>query len=161
MTVWSERSPISAVMLNPALIAAVLAAAAQGHEKETGQGMPWVLSFVAAPMVLHRATREALPASTRTHLAAWTGRNPVLRAGFPARAQTLAKPVKEGTRFGLAHDALVLEEGGRLRSVYRRPRGFNTPDELDQLLRKASLLGRWLAKADSPATVFALLGVAP
>ncbi|MEU2772675.1 three component ABC system middle component [Streptomyces sp. NPDC007162] len=161
MTAWSERSPISAAMLNPALIAAVLATAAQGYGKETEQGMPWALSFVAAPMVLHRATREALPASTRTHLAAWTGKNPVLRAGFPARAQTLAAPVKEGTRFGLAHHALVLEDDGRLRSAYRRPRGFTAPDELDQLLRKASLVGRWLAKADSPATVFALLGVAP
>ncbi|MFI2380484.1 three component ABC system middle component [Streptomyces sp. NPDC018964] len=161
MTAWSSRSPISAVMFNPALIAAVLATAAQGFGKETENGMPWALSFVVAPMVLHQPTRQALPASTRTHLAAWAGKNPVVRAGFPARAQALMEPVKEGTRFGLAHRALALEPGGRLRSEYRRPRGFKTPEELDQMLRKAGLVGRWLAKADSPATVFAVLGVAP
>ncbi|GHC34466.1 three component ABC system middle component [Streptomyces rochei] len=161
MTAWSDRSPISAVMLNPALMAAVLASAAQGHEKETGQPMPWVLGFVAAPMVLHQPTRNALPASTRTHLGAWIGKNPVLRAGFPARAQTLAEPVKEGTRFGLAHHTLTLEPDGCLRATYRRPRGFKTPEELDQMLRKANLVGRWLAKSDSPATVFAVLGVTP
>ncbi|MEU6033708.1 three component ABC system middle component [Streptomyces tauricus] len=161
MTAWSDRSPISAVMLNPALMAAILASAAQGHEKETQQAMPWVLGFVTAPMVLHQPTRNALPISTRTHLGAWIGKNPVLRAGFPARAQALAEPVKEGTRFGLAHHALTLEPDGRVRSLYRRPRGFKTPDELDHMLRKASLVGRWLSKADSPATVFAVLGVAP
>ncbi|MGQ4479353.1 three component ABC system middle component [Streptomyces sp. SAS_276] len=161
MTAWSERSPIPAVMLNPALMAAVLANAAQGYEKETAQAMPWVLGFVAAPMVLHQPTRKALPTSTRTHLGAWIGKNPVLRAGFPARAQALAQPVKEGTRFGLAHRALTLEPGATLRSTYSRPRGFTTPGELDLILRKASLVGRWFAKADSPATVFAVLGVAP
>ncbi|MGY3200503.1 three component ABC system middle component [Streptomyces sp. TE5632] len=161
MTAWSDRSPISAVMLNPALMAAILASVAQGYEKETEQAMPWVLGFVAAPMVLHQPTRKALPASTRTHLGAWIGKNPVLRAGFPARVQALTEPVKEGTRFGLAHHVLTLEPGGRMRSAYRRPRGFKTPEELDQILRKASLAGRWLAKADSPATVFAVLGVTP
>ncbi|MER6561931.1 three component ABC system middle component [Streptomyces sp. NPDC001027] len=161
MTAWRDRSPIAAVMLNPALMAAILASAAQGHEKETEQAMPWSLAFVAAPMVLHQPTRQALPTSTRTHLAAWIGKNPVLRAGFPARAQALTEAVKEGTRFGLAHRALTLEPDGRLRSAYRRPRGFTTPEELDHMLRKAGLVGRWLAKADSPATVFAVLGVTP
>ncbi|MFE6384616.1 three component ABC system middle component [Streptomyces roseolus] len=161
MTVWADRHPIAAAMLNPALISAVLATAAQGYHKESEQGMPWALGFIAAPMVLHRSTRQALPASTRTHLATWAGRNPVIRAGFPARAQALTDAVKEGTRFGLAHGALALEPQGRLRSTFRRPRGFNPPAELDQILRKASLTGRWLAKAESPATVFAVLGVAP
>ncbi|MFN1190046.1 three component ABC system middle component [[Kitasatospora] papulosa] len=89
MTAWANRSPIAAAMLNPALVAAVLATAAQGYEKETGQGMPWSLSFVVAPMVLHQSTRQALPTSTRTHLAVWAGKNPLVRAGFPARAQAL------------------------------------------------------------------------
>ncbi|MEU3628897.1 three component ABC system middle component [Amycolatopsis coloradensis] len=43
----------------------------------------------------------------------------------------------------------------------RRPRGFQIPDELADILRKAGFAGRWLAKIDSPATVFAVLGVAP
>lgn len=161
MTAWANRSPIAAAMLNPALVAAVLATAAQGYQKETGQGMPWSLSFVVAPMVLHQSTRQALPTSTRTHLAVWAGKNPLVRAGFPARAQALVDPVKEATRFGLAHRALTLEAGGRLHSTYQRPRGYRPPGQLDQMLRKAGLVGRWLAKADNPATVFAVLGVTP
>ncbi|WP_405785698.1 three component ABC system middle component [Streptomyces sp. NBC_01367] len=161
MTAWVDRHPISAVMLNPALITAVLATAAQGYDKETKQGMPWTLAFIVAPMVLHQPTRLALPTSIRTHLATWAGQHPVVRAGFPARAKALVEPVKEGTRFGLAHQALAIDPEGRLRATFRRPRGVKPPIELDQILRKAALAGRWLAKADSPTTVFAVLGVAP
>lgn len=148
-------------MVNPAFVAIILAAAAEGYRKETGQSMPWSLSFVVVPMVLHLPTRRALPASTRTHLSTWTAKHPIVRAGFPARARELVEPVKEGTRFGLEHGALKLETEGRLRSAYRKRRSLGTPAELALILRKASLVGRWLAKVDSPVTVFALLGVAP
>lgn len=160
MTAWTDRSPIIAAMLNPALIAAILAEAADGYHRESEQTLPWTLSFITAPLVLHRGTRQTLPTSTRTHLATWTSRNPVIRAGFPARAQGLVEPVKEGIRFGLAQGALSLEDD-HLTGQTRRPRGFVMPDELADILRKARFVGRWLAKIDSPATVFAVLGVAP
>ena len=160
MTLWTDRQPIVAAMLNPALICALLATASEGYRKESAQGMPWVLSFVVAPMVLHRGTREALPATTKTHLTTWASRHPVLRAGFPPRAQGLVQAVREGTRFGLAHGVLRID-ADRLHASVRRPRGFRTPAELDEILRKANLMGRWLAKTDSPTTIFAVLGVAP
>src|SRR5688500_6527634 len=158
MTTWTERPQVVASMLNPALVATILASASEGHNKEVGRPLPWPLSFVIAPLVLHRGTREALPSSTRTHLTSWTSRNPVLRAAFPLRAQGLVQPVREGLRFGLTHGALTLEGDG-LRGRVRRPRGFQVPDELSDLVRKASFAGRWLAKSDNTATVFAVLGV--
>jgi hypothetical protein len=147
-------------MLNPALIAAVLANAAHGYHQESDLAMPWTLSFITAPLVLHRGTRQALPTSTRTHLATWTSRNPIIRAGFPPRAQGLVEPVREGIRFGLAQGALTLEDD-RWSGQTRRPRGFVIPDELADILRNARFVGRWLAKIDNAATVFAVLGVAP
>ncbi|MCX4757849.1 three component ABC system middle component [Kitasatospora purpeofusca] len=161
MTAWNQQPSVVATMLNPALLAAVLEAATQGHQKESGQDMPWVLSFVVAPMVLHRGTREALPASTRTHLATWVSRNPVLRAGLPQRAVNLVDPVRAGLRFATAHGLLQMHEDRLVAPPRKRPRGFKTERELDELLRKASLAGRWLSKTDSPATVLAILGVAP
>lgn len=160
MTVWAERPPIVAAMLNPALISALLAAASEGYRKESDHALPWPLSFIVAPLVLHRGTRQELPASTRTHLATWTSRNPVLRAGFPLRAQGLVEPVREALRFGIGHGVLTVVADG-LQGRTRRPRGFQTPDELADILRKAGFVGRWLAKIDSTATVFAVLGVAP
>ncbi|MEU7590769.1 three component ABC system middle component [Micromonospora sp. NPDC049230] len=160
MTAWNDRPPITAAMLNPALVAAILATAADGYRKESDRAMPWPMAFIIVPLVLHRGTRQALPTSVRTHLATWTSRNPVLRAGFPPRAQGLVEPVKEGVRFGLTHGALTLE-GNALRGRTRRPKGFQMPDELADILRRASFVGRWLAKIDNTATVFAVLGVTP
>lgn len=161
MTPWRERPSVVAAMLNPALVAALLATAAEGHKRESDMGIPWVLSFVVAPMVLHRGTRNALPTTTRTHLATWISRNPVHRAGLPQRAQGLVEPVRAGMRLGVAHGVLRVE-GDRLTALpRRRPRGFQTPPELDEILRKSNLMGRWLSKTDSPATVLALVGVAP
>lgn len=147
-------------MLNPALIAAILATAADGYRKEADRAMPWPLSFIITPLVLHRGTRQALPATTSAHLATWVSRNPLVRAGFPPRAQGLVEPVREGVRFGITHGALTVDEEG-LRGRTRRPRGFQIPEELAEILRKASFTGRWLAKIDNTATVFAVLGVAP
>lgn len=160
MTDWSKRPPIVAAMLNPALIAVIIASAADGYRKESERALPWPLSFVIAPLVLHRGTRQALPSTTSAHLATWASRNPVLRAGFPPRAQGLVDPVKEGLRFGLAHSVLSVEGDG-LHGRTRRARGFQVPDELAEILRKSSFAGRWMAKIDNVATVFAVLGVAP
>lgn len=148
-------------MLNPALLAAVTAAAASEYERADGEPMPWPLAYLVAPLVLHRGTRNALPKTTRTHLGNWVSQNPVIHAGIPARAQSLAKPVREGLRFGLAHGALQVDAQGRLKGDVAAPEKKVATSEVDQIIAKAGLVGKWFAKIDQPATAFAVLGVAP
>lgn len=154
MTAWLERPRVEATLLNPALLAVLLAAAAEAYEDG---GMPWPLAFLVPPLVLHRPTRDALPRTTRTHLSTWIRREPLLRAGFPARAAAMVPLTREGLRLGLRAGVLVRDGAmltGRLNTEA-------PPGELKQLIRRAALVGRWLAKTDQPSTVFALLGVAP
>ena len=146
-------------MLNPALMAAITAAAAVEYERTGGDPMPWPLAFLVAPLVLHRGTREALPRTTRTHWASWVSEHPVEHAGFPARAQALTSLVREGVRFGLAHEALVVDDQGRLAG--RLGPAPRKGTELADIVAKAGLVGKWLTKLDQPATAFALLGVKP
>jgi hypothetical protein len=156
---WRERPQAGAAFLNPALLAAVQASAARAYEAERrGRPMVWPLCFLVAPLVLHRPTREALPASTRTHLPKWVSDHPVLVAGLPARSKSLMPSVREGLRFGLRHDLLVLQDG-MVRAA--QPREPKTTGELKELLRSAALVGRWTAKSENPSTVFTLLGVRP
>jgi len=172
-----SRSPIAAAMLNPALLASIAAAAANGHAQAAdGATLPWSYAFVTAPLVLHRDTRMALPTTIATHLPTWLDRHTTLRVGFPARARALTDAVKEGIRFGLRHGALSIVDGYRLRSNIPAP----TPSALDKIMQqssgtlqlardadfgevitKARFVGRWLTKLDSPATAFTLLGVTP
>lgn len=148
-------------MLNPALLATVIAVAASEYERADGSPMPWPLAFLVAPLVLHRDTRNALPRSTRTHLATWVSNNAVLRAGLPARAISLTDPVREGLRFGLRMGVLTLTDDGRLHSSL--PTANRPPDigDLRPIVQSSGLVGKWFAKLDQSATAFALLGVAP
>jgi len=153
---WADRSRVEATLLNPALIALLIAEAAREYEAQA-EPMSWPMTFLIPPLVLHRPTRDALPQNTRTHLSTWISRQPVLHAGFPERAVAMAPLAREALRFGLRHGVLVVSDG-RVRGVVNQT---PPPGDLRVLIRKAALLGRWLAKTDQPSTVFALLGVRP
>lgn len=147
-------------MLNPALLAVITASAAIEYERADGAAMPWPLSFLVAPMVLHRGTRDALPRRTTTHLGNWVAQNPVIHAGFASRAQSLSDVVREGMRFGLANELLEVDRHGRLSGALGPAPRVSNP-EVDPLVARAGFVGRWLTKMDQPATAFILLGVAP
>ncbi|MFD9451854.1 three component ABC system middle component [Streptomyces sp. NPDC059985] len=102
-------------------------------------------------------TRRALPTSTRTHLTNWVAEHPALVAGLAPRGASLAPAVREGLRFGLRHQMLAIEQGC-LKGTLARSRAGG---ELADLIKAASLIGRWTAKSENPSTVFALLGVRP
>lgn len=158
MPSWTQRPQASAAFLNPALVAVIAAAAARDYEREaSGRLMPWPMAFVVAPLVLHRPTRQVLPTSTRTHLTNWVAEHPALVAGLAARSSSLAPAVREGLRFGLRHHMLTIEQGC-LKGTIPKSR---TDGELADLIKAASLIGRWTAKSDNHSTVFALLGVRP
>jgi hypothetical protein len=156
MSAWTERPRVEATLLNPALIAVLLAAAARDYDSPSAR-MPWPLAFLVPPLVLHRPTRDALPRDTRTHLSTWIRRQPLLRAGFPARAAAMVPLTREGLRFGLRAGVLARDGASLIGHLdAEAPAG-----ELRQLVQRAGLVGRWMAKTDQPSTVFALLGVAP
>jgi hypothetical protein len=157
MSDWLLRPRVEAALLNPALIGMSIAHAADGYGQTAQEPMPWPIAFLVAPIVLHRPTREALPADTRTHFATWVTRHPLLVAGFPRRADVMTDPTREGLRMALRTGRLVIANAGVIPiSPSTSPQG-----ELRQLLRSAALVGRWLARLDQPSTAFALLGVTP
>jgi hypothetical protein len=154
---WAERSRLIAHLLNPALIAAIEARAAAEYGSSRPRGIPWPLAFVIAPLVLHGPTRARLPRSTATHLSTWLLQNADLRSAFALRAASLAPAVREGLRFGLRHGVLQLENG-HFKGSSSRPPGLG---EVRELVSSAGLVGRWLARTENAATVFALFGIRP
>jgi hypothetical protein len=157
MTSWEQRPRLLAHFLNPALLALVIGACAAGYERARHEPIPWVLLFVAAPLVLHGPSRRALPRDTRTHFSTWIARNPDVLAGFPERVRGIAPRVREGLRYGIRYGVLSIENE-LVHSSFAPP---SAPDRLDDLVRTARLIGRWLAKLDRPSTAYALLRVTP
>ena len=157
MKAWPDRPRVEATMLNPALFAALISVAAHDYQANADEAMIWPLGFLLPPLVLHRPTRDTLPTSTRTHFSTWVRREPLIRAGFPARAAALTALTREGLRAGLRAGVLAID-GGRLSgTLTARP----AEGELGEMMKAAALVGRWLAKLDQPSTAFALLGVRP
>lgn len=161
---WGEQPREEARLLNPAFIAALLWACADGHGAETGTGLPYPLSFIALPVVLHRPTRTTLPSTKRTSLAAWLGANPRALVGFSDRASALVTIVKAGLLFGCREGLLAMEHervhaGSRPRSISSFER--DTTDEVNDCLKRARFVGRWFAGAGPSGTVMALWGVSP
>lgn len=157
MSDWLLRPRVEASLLNPALIGLSIAHAATGYRRDAQATMPWPMVFLIPPIVLHRPTRDELPANTRTHFATWVTHHPQLVAGFPRRALVMAEPTREGVRLALRTRQLTIVDARVASSQLAHP----PAGELRQLLRTATLVGRWFARLDQPSTAFALLGVAP
>jgi hypothetical protein len=159
---WTQRSPVPATMFNPALIAVVLAAAANQFKDKSGFPMPWPMSYLVPPMVLHEPTRTALPKTSSTSLPKWVGEQAILTAGFPSRARHLAPHVREGLRFGLREQMLELVLQGTALQCTKLPKTTkNSPGDLAPIVRGAGMLGRIFARTGDAATVYAALRIRP
>lgn len=163
-SIWSDRPVEEARLLNPAFLAALLWSCTNGYSSVEEQGMPYVLSFVAVPVILHKATRERLPRSVRTSLAAWLAENAQVHVRFAERATSLVPLVKEGILFG-ANGHLIEISSSRVVAA-PRPSSMarflrQSSDEVSTCMTKAKFVGKWFAASGSPTTVMALWGVAP
>jgi hypothetical protein len=168
MLKWRDLPPEVLHHLNPAFVSVLLARSASGYFAEAGRAMPYPLVFVAAPVVLHRDTREQLPRDVRTRMSSWLLQRPEARVGFAERARNVAPFVREGLMFGLASRALRIAPDGGIEaaagvSTKRElpKRAGAAAEDVNDCLRRATFAGRWLAGAGSASTIFALWGIRP
>lgn len=163
MKIWSERPIEEANLLNPAFCCAVLAASVAGYSSIEDAGMPYPLTFMVLPIVLHKPTRESLPRSTRTSLAAWMQNNAEARVLYAERLLSLKPHTREAIRFGILYGSITLHQSWLVQTILRES-GLTRilrklDDEANNCVSRANLVGKWLAAAGSPQTVMALWGV--
>jgi Family of unknown function (DUF6521) len=166
MQPWSTRVIEEANLFNPAFCATLLAKAADEFVKKAHRPLPFALSFLVLPVVLHQATRSALPGSTVTSLLPWIQENRAQLIGFATRVQHLRGITREALMFGLQHETLALSDegdvmvGSRRQSATEKRTGLFT-DEAHECVDRAGFVGRWFAVAGTTATIYAAWGVAP
>lgn len=167
MQPWAERAVEEANLFNPAFCATLIAKGVGDFTRKAGgRPMPFALSFLVLPIVVHHRTRRSLPGSTVTAMLPWLQDNRAQLVGFPGRVRRLTPFSREAIMFGIAHAALAIEDEGNLvlgiskvTATERRTPLFTT--EARDCLDRAGFLGRWLATAGTPATVLAAWGVSP
>ena len=165
MSSWTERSREETRLFNPGFLSLLIWSATTGYREVTGEGLPFELAFVALPASLHKPTRQALPRSPRTSLAAWLEENTYFRVGFAERAKGLAPFVREAILFGSIHGLIAVSEGGRIMAS-SQPRSLSryrreATEEVRDCIRRAEFVGKWFGAAGTPTTVMALWGVVP
>lgn len=128
---------------------------------ETGKGMPFGLSFLVLPLVLHKPSRDFLPKSIATKFHTWVHNNQSLRVGFSARAQKMTDYTKESLLFGVHRQILIISDDGLINAPKVRLPKLDWPldSESSKCKNKAHFLGRWLTRAGDLATIYAILGV--
>jgi hypothetical protein len=164
--VWSKRVVEEANLFNPAFCAVLLAKAAEEFTKKTQQPFPFSLAFLVLPVVLHRGTRAALPGSTVTSLLTWIQEHREQLVNFAGRVQSLSAITREAILFGTQHETLTIAHSGgiavgaRKQSPTDKRTGLFT-DEARECVERAGFLGRWLAAAGTPATIYSVWGITP
>lgn len=165
MRPWTERPVEEAALLNPAFCATVLTTALDGYVEHAPSGMSFPLAFLVLPLVLHKQTREALPSTVRTSMAAWIESHSEARIGLAERVRALAPFTREALLFGSTHRVLGFSESGRLAVLGDlsgvRKYSRTTSAETRACIEKGLFVGRWFAAAGSEQTILSLWGVRP
>lgn len=148
-------------MLNPALGSLLISSCAWAHRHVSGRSLPIEYAFLVLPLVLHRSTRRELPSNTNSLLTKWVAERPLVQAAFALRARSLVPFTREALRYGVGCQQIEMNGDGTLSGSAKRSAALEPETELNELVRAAALVGRWLAKVERPSTLFALLGVTP
>lgn len=163
MLPWDKRTSEIAYLLNPAFCALSLFDAINEFQEVKSDGMPYAFSFLILPLTLHAPTREALPKTIATSMDTWleTQQNSDVVIGFPERARQLVPFTKEAIIFGMHRNVLAINSSGKFLSLKQ-----NLSTQLlhativgFEYRERSKFLGRWLANAGTPATVFKIWGI--
>jgi len=166
MRPWADRTKEEAYLLNPAFCCVVLTAAISGFVSVRQEdGVPFPFAFMFLPIALHKPTRDSLPATTRTSMAAWLQEHSDARVLFYERLVSLKPHTREAIQFGMQADWIGLDEGGFLgtslteRDVERNVQAFDSDSR--NCVMRARFLGRWFAAGGPTHTVMAFWGIRP
>jgi hypothetical protein len=164
MRPWAKRPRETAHLLNPAFCCAAITAAVGTYSSRYPEGVPFPLTFMFLPIVLHRVTREQLPRTARTSVPVWIQQHAEAKVLFAERTIALKPITQEALLFGIQNGWLTLQDGHvqtMLASSAITALPNRCADEARECLSRAIFLGKWFASAGSAYTLMALWGIRP
>lgn len=163
MKPWTERPPEIANLLNPAFCGIILHEFCFSYQAAGEPATPFSLSFLALPITLPPSTRKTLTPRVR-QLQTWVAENEIARVELARQVRDLLPFTKEAVSFLACRKLLSFTPTGGL-LVGRRLNGSQRTDfrigDRGEAMNAASKLGKLMALAGSPGTIFAQLGLQP
>lgn len=161
MKPWSQRPVEVRNLFNPAFCGLVVHRALKGYEEIKADGMPYSLSLLVLPLVLHGDTRKELRSRPKTRLLSILEQSHVT-LGFDERASELLQFAHEGFALLAQRHCIEVSESGSIRTVARRMRStVGETEETQECLRTAKRIGKEFARIGDRATIYTALGVRP
>ena len=157
-------TPETLRLLNPGFLANVIGHAAVGYAEYRDQGLPFALSFIVPPLVLHKDTRVVLPKLITSKLPDWAHKNSAELAFLPDHARELHPAVRSAILIGVHLDIICFDDDARMRTASQ----FNSnaaqkeskkSDEVGEIMAKSHFMGRWLSVSGNQPTVLSILGI--
>jgi len=163
MKAWNQRNPIVANLLNPAFCGEVIRRSANSYNKATNSNFPFAFSFIILPILLHKETRDRMPKTTRSYLFAWVEDNEDLFYNFSLRAKQMVPFTKEAILFLIQNELVEIDNKGQLIVTPKRIKKFSGEDldEVNTILKKSEMLGKWLSHNSSINSVFSFFRITP
>ena len=165
MQAWEQRPVEVANLLNPAFCAVLIRQAIYGYSMTISEGMPFSLSFLILPLILHENTRSSLPKiyNPKTKLHAWIHKYPEIKAGLPDRVKTLQPYSREAILFGLQRHVLRVGDQGLFFIGQQKLKKleWGKDSEPQICLKKSQLIGRLFSNTGDESMVYTVLGIQP
>ncbi|WP_337043675.1 three component ABC system middle component [Emticicia sp. 17c] len=162
-SIWEERNPIVANLFNPAFCGEVLRVAISNYNKNSSTNFPFAFSFIILPILLHEETRNKMPKTTKTYLFVWVEENDNLFFDFAIRARSMVKYTKEAISFLLMYEKININEDGEIIANDKRNTPIVSEDyaEYNNILKKAEMLGKWLAVTKNVKSIYSFFRILP
>ncbi len=165
MKPWADRTREEAHLLNPAFCCATITSACDGYKEASGQSLPFALSFMVLPIILHKQTRESLPRTSRTSIPAWLQENAELKIGFYERLKALKPHTREALNYGMLFKWIAIGELGHIQCIIPSNQITRIIRSLDgdanDCVSRSRFLGKWFGLIPTSETIMAFWGIRP
>jgi hypothetical protein len=161
MKQWNERTSEIANLLNPAFCASVIYPVIFEFQKHKGKPMPFVLTYLILPIILHKTTRERI--DSRTNMVVWLQKYPDVLINFPQRARSLVSFSNEAIEYLLMQKIITFDESGIIitKTISKATMAKSSDKEILECYNRSEHLGRWFAQIGVEENIYAAWGVKP
>ncbi len=160
---WEDRPIVVANLLNPSFCGEILRAVIKAYTKETSQGLPFTLTFLVLPILLNKETRERFPKSVSTKFYEWLEENAIVKIFIGTRIKNLVPYTREGIQFLIYYEAININNKAELELIPYRKKTiqYKNSNEIEDIYKKAEMLGKWLGRTGDITTIYSLIGIKP
>ena len=156
---WNNRPFDVANLYNPAYLGRILVEYIDSYKIATKKGIPLEIIYVTFPLIIVKSLQKRLPKKSNAIFHKWLIENSDLKFNYFNTVIQYLPFIKEAIIFLLQRNIIALEKNTlRINKQIRKTLKSDT-NEIKQTLKKASFMGKWVAKIDDSEVIYSLMEV--